>query len=768
FIDTDNNAHDFEIQTCPSPKTQSQVCQTSQLNQAPTQLGANHIVIGEIQIAGDKADDEFIEIYNPTDNAVSLTDYSIQYLSGTATSTNKINKKNFSNNGEIAAKSFYLLVNSSATSSLKNKADMTYSAFSLSGNSNGATIFLVSTTIVISGVNDPAIIDGVSYGNPVLNVFATTSTMPAANQSFERKAFSNGACVSAQNDGEFLGNGCDADSGIDFSAEGGPASDWEIRNIPNPQNSSNFPEPRTSPTAPENFAIEYASSSLSLNLTWGSSQDYSGSNSAIIYKITDASASSTFPAIETTSTTVAISLDENNFGKNYLFSIQAFDKGGLSSKSSQKEISIPNSILIIAQQLDKSIFDQGTGNGEFFQKLGNGLTGSPDSVAFHAGLPSTPTHGSAYDIRVEFWESDNDSYDNLKRVSYNHCQPTDGWRPIIDPNCPNLNFEFGVDKDYTIPVREAFVFDPNKYYKIRFVTYQSYAVFYGSGAEDSYVYGEAAKDNGGGAEISSSIKDLYFIIKSRPPIELPVSISLLAPQNFNVDFNPDNSELVFNWDKPRYFNDSGSSTLIYQITDISVPSSTLPMIQAGDYSAASPIEEVGRDYQFSIKAVDENGQNSVSVKKSITLPHLLINPYIIASQINVSSSIEGSYNGEVSQNLGSGLAGKLGAVTFRAKFGRPPLSIRVDMYESDDSGYGNPRKIERATECGVDISSNCFGQKIENGVEKDYTIPATKDYVFDPAKYYKFEIITYQAGDKPLFFGSGGDLYFIITSRTPL
>ena len=150
------------------------------------------------------------------------------------------------------------------------------------------------------------------------------------------------------------------------------------------------------------------------------------------------------------------------------------------------------------------------------------------------------------------------------------------------------------------------------------------------------------------------------------------------------------------------------------------------------------------------------------------MPHLLVDPYVVVSQTNVSSSREGSSNGEVSQVLGSGLDGKLGAVTFWAKFGRAPQSIRVNMYESDSADYGGARLVEAAAYCGIDASSICFGQKIENGIEKDYTIPAAKDYVFDPNRYYKFEIITYQAPDKPLFYGFNDDLYFIVSSRTPL
>ncbi|MEK7149419.1 MAG: lamin tail domain-containing protein [Patescibacteria group bacterium] len=193
----------------------------------------NYILISEIQVKGESADDEFIELYNPTENIVFLNDYSIQYLSGVATSTENIKKKNFESSAQIPVKGFYLIVNSNATSSLKNKADMIHSSFDLSGSSSGATIFLVSTTTPILSINDSTIIDSLSYGSPQLTVGVASSTVPDSNRSLERKSFLNSTCVSAQNDNEFLGNGCDTDSDSDF----------EIRAISNPQNFLSSPEP---------------------------------------------------------------------------------------------------------------------------------------------------------------------------------------------------------------------------------------------------------------------------------------------------------------------------------------------------------------------------------------------------------------------------------------------------------------------------------------------------------------------------------------------
>jgi len=354
FLDANNNAQDFGIQTCPSPNAQSASCQIAESEpepeleselepepeQEPEQNNSTstsvNLVISEIQVKGDGADDEFIELYNPTDNVISLSDYSIQYLTGTATSTVKIesngDKRNFSNGAQIAAKSFYLLANTGATSTIKDRADMTYSVFSLSGSSNGATIFLVSSSTYISDINDQTIIDSLSYGSPMLTVSTANSTVPDNNQSLERKAFATSTIdLMVSGEHRFSGNGYDTDS----------ADDFILRNSAEPQNSQNFSEPRNAPITPQNFSIQYSSSTMELNFNWNVSQDYFGATSTIIYKISDISnSSSTFAEINTTSTSASISINE--VGRDYNFSIQAFDAEGLGSATSTTSISIPS------------------------------------------------------------------------------------------------------------------------------------------------------------------------------------------------------------------------------------------------------------------------------------------------------------------------------------------------------------------------------------------------------------------------------------------
>ena len=51
-----------------------------------------HLVISEVQVGGGTTDDEFIEIYNPTQSIVDISDWSIQYKGATGSA---FSRKNF-------------------------------------------------------------------------------------------------------------------------------------------------------------------------------------------------------------------------------------------------------------------------------------------------------------------------------------------------------------------------------------------------------------------------------------------------------------------------------------------------------------------------------------------------------------------------------------------------------------------------------------------------------------------------------------------------
>ncbi|MBI2515133.1 lamin tail domain-containing protein [Candidatus Wolfebacteria bacterium] len=719
------------------------------------------ILISEIQagVSG-AANNEFVEIYNPNDQPIDLTGWALKKKTSSGSESNLLNAASFS--GIIPAQGFFLIGHEDYAGS-KTK-DLSYS-----NNSN--PLAYSNNTILLYDQNS-RVVDEINY------------TDIPQGQSLERKAFQNNNCVSSQGSGEFLGNGCDTDS----------LSDFEGRASPNPQNKNSLSEPRSSSDTVQNFTIAYSSSTLELIFNWQAPSS-SIPSSTFIYKIVDTSAaSSTLPNAETASTTMKTAITEIN--RFYNFSIEPRDQDGLAGTTTTNQIWVANSTDIIAQQMDKSASEQGTGNGQFYERLGSGLLGSPTSVIFHAKFPSVGLGvASAYYFNVTFWQTDNSDYSSSTSVSSNTCYRLGGYGGAIpDGNCPDFGFQFDVDKDYTIPIQQPFIFDPAKFYKLTFFTYQTSAHFYGSTNPNSYVSGEARRDNGGGLEVSgNSLKDLYFILPSVYRIEIPPPISLMAVQSFNVSYDSTSTALVFDWAKPRYF-ESSTSTLTYRIIDVSNATTTLPNVETTATSTPISINEVGRNYQFSIQALNQAGSSTLVVTgKMIKIPHSLADAFVIAKQTTSTVSEQGTGNGQFFQSLGTGLSGKIGAVTFRANFGSAPRYTGINIYESVTSTYSGATITIDVARCTYAIEYgvlNCPDQPIQSG-QRDYTIPAIKNFVFDPTKYYKMELYTYQS--QPSFYGSddassylngqttkdngGGaevapagvrDLYFYLLSSVPL
>ena len=556
FIDTDNNADDFEIQTCSSPKTKIGNCSTA--NQAPSAFfvytpqnpnvgdlitfdaasstdldgtislfqwdfgdnatstistattthfysqpgsyqvglivfddqnassttasitisvsslpssGVNHLVISEIMAGrANNADNEFVELYNPTDNAIDLTGWDLKKKSNSGALYNLA--VNFASSTQsISPKSFFLIASQQYSGSQTPDSVYTQASNHLAGKEN---------TVVLADQN----------GEVVDEIYYSEIT---DDQSLERKAFSEGVCVSAQNEGEFLGNDCDTDSDSDFSVGDGSASDWEIRQIPNPQNSLNFPEPRDAPIAPENFSIQRSSGTMKLIFNWDASRDYSGAASTLTYKIIDISdSSSTLAAVETTLVEALISINERE--RSYIFSIQAFDKEGLGSLKSEARIDVPAvKQTILAQQLGDA--------DEAFAELG---------IIQKLSLNPSEFQGSFNRIELKVFSED--GHDYMHSV----------WIKEIDPDSiPEYNLLFytnyadlGLPKQWNTMVYDVgnITTKSDKIYE--FAVRGRYGGFGGPGSQsnlkvkgssnpDSYPYGDTD---------GTRIADLYFRI----------------------------------------------------------------------------------------------------------------------------------------------------------------------------------------------------------------------------------------------------------------
>lgn len=140
------------------------------------------VLISEIQIkSASSSDDEFIELYNPNNDEIDISQWSIQKSYSTSTT---IYKKNFEGGNKIPAKGYFLIVYASSTDqNLLNLADMAHKTFNLASNN---TIYLVADQEKIENASDINIVDMVGFGE---NVFSegNPAPIPQAGKSIGRK-----------------------------------------------------------------------------------------------------------------------------------------------------------------------------------------------------------------------------------------------------------------------------------------------------------------------------------------------------------------------------------------------------------------------------------------------------------------------------------------------------------------------------------------------------------------------------------------------------
>jgi len=100
---------------------------------------ANHVLISEIQIAGSSADDEFVELYNPTDADILLDDWRLSKKTASGTESNLVS----SLSGTIPAGGYFLIAHSDTAYDDLVAPDLYYSAPSNALASNN-TVLLYS------------------------------------------------------------------------------------------------------------------------------------------------------------------------------------------------------------------------------------------------------------------------------------------------------------------------------------------------------------------------------------------------------------------------------------------------------------------------------------------------------------------------------------------------------------------------------------------------------------------------------------------------
>lgn len=187
----------------------------------------SHVVISEIQVGETgHAENEFVEIYNPTSGDIDLTGWKLK----TATQ-NLVSPMN----GIIKSRGFFLVAKPQFLT-IPATPDEMYTASSSAITSNSEIMLQQN----ISGVYTT--IDKVGMGTSA-DFEGAVGPAPSPGASIERKANSLSTADSMAIGGadEFSGNGEDTDNNL---------SDFVVRNLPQPQNSYSEAEPAFTTPSP--------------------------------------------------------------------------------------------------------------------------------------------------------------------------------------------------------------------------------------------------------------------------------------------------------------------------------------------------------------------------------------------------------------------------------------------------------------------------------------------------------------------------------------
>ncbi len=343
---------------------------------SPAVATSSHIVISEIQAgAPGNAEQEFVELYNPEDGRVDLSNWSLKRKTSVSATTTKILVSHFPQGAEITSHGFFLIAHKNyASDSVSDKtADLIYT--------NNSNPLAYDDEAVILENGGGAIVDEVDYEEIL------------AGQSLERKALATSTADSMIGEQDkFSGNDYDSDSADDFIP----------RETPEPQSSHSLPEPRVAPSAVSGFTAIYDAASSKIIFNWQPSQDAMGNSADIVYKISELN-SSLAPLSATGATSVSAPLSASQASRYYQFSITACDKENLCSGDSKESIYIPSTLpAVFSQPVDKEIFT--TSRAISFNQFLGSVSGTVSYLEVMVSGPATKwTAGICY-IPVYMWD----------------------------------------------------------------------------------------------------------------------------------------------------------------------------------------------------------------------------------------------------------------------------------------------------------------------------------------------------------------------------
>jgi len=175
---------------------------TTGLLLAPRAAEANpagtSLVISEVYGGGGNSGatytNDFVELYNPTNAAISLTGMSLQYRSAASTAVST-NVASLNAAGSVPAHDWFVVTLASGGANGVAVPNVDFAGAAVNMSATSGQIYLASSLTGIdadgagnTSVSDPAVIDFVGFGSPAIKEGATAAPSPSATSSIARNA----------------------------------------------------------------------------------------------------------------------------------------------------------------------------------------------------------------------------------------------------------------------------------------------------------------------------------------------------------------------------------------------------------------------------------------------------------------------------------------------------------------------------------------------------------------------------------------------------
>ncbi len=287
---------------------------------------AEHLVISEVVYGNTNSKDEFIEIYNPTENPINLQDFWLKVHIRNKSGSSDSNKTITWNNETIPAHGFFLFASKTSINYL-DIADATYSPSLVS---NGAVYISTSRSKMQN------IIDFISYGSHTTptGYENENTTNPWTKKSIERKS-----------DEEWITEN-------EWNSYDTDWDDFQIIDTPNPQNSeSEVENPPTqndniSPSQISELKCKHDTENNLIDFNWINPNDTDFSSVFLSYKLNENETFST--PISITKNTFTIEDLETNKDYDFKFYTQ------YNSENNSENLKINLSCLASIQNLENT------------------------------------------------------------------------------------------------------------------------------------------------------------------------------------------------------------------------------------------------------------------------------------------------------------------------------------------------------------------------------------------------------------------------------